>query len=119
MKEKIEYYATLVKPFKDKYGIVTPITREFRVSNKKSESIRSFYSQYGKEARWDCLKTNGVFMGYTIERANYPEDFTELDYVLKHKEIIVQYGNGGAEFKSVPCKLFKRIIRTEEEIVEL
>lgn len=119
MKEKIEYYATLVKPFKDKYGIVTPITREFRVSNEKSESIRSFYSQYGKEARWDCLKTNGVFMGYTIERANYPKDFTELDYVLKHKEIIVQYGNSSAEFKSVPCKLFKRIIRTEEEIVEL
>lgn len=119
MKENIEYYATLVEPFKDKYGIVTPITREFRVSNKKSESIRSFYSQYGKEAKWHRLKSNGPFIGYSIDKADYPKDFTELDYVLKHKEIIVQYGNSSAEFKSVPCKLFKRITRTEEEIVEL
>lgn len=110
MKEKVKYFANLIEPYKDKYGSIIPTTKRFNVESKPNKNIKKFYSTFGKDAK---------HKNFQIIKANYPNSFSQLDYILKHKEIIIQYGHGSAEFESVPCRLFKEIIKTEEEIVEL
>jgi len=100
MKEKISYYAQLVTPYKNKYNHIIPTSKKIAIEYIPNKCTRSFYQSFGKER-------------------NLPEVFTELDYVMKHREVIIQYGHGSGEFESVPCRLFKKITVINETIKEL
>jgi len=119
MEKKIEYYATLVNPFKDKYGAIIPTTKKIKVKSENDIHLKNLYASYGKEARYESYDTYFYIFGSKIIKADYPDSFTELDYVLRHKEILIKYGHSNAEYESVPCKIFKKITRIEEEIIEL
>ena len=100
MKEKISYYAQLLTPYKNKYNHIIPISKKISVECRPYKHIKSLYQSFGKER-------------------NLPDNFTELDYIMKYHEIIISYGNGSGEFVSVPCKLFKKNIIIEEVIEEI
>lgn len=119
MKEKVEYYAQLLEPYRNKYGSYIPITKKIKVESKFNEHIKSFYESFGKDASQESVIYHFGGYSWRTKPANYPNDFTELDYVKKHKEVIIEYGHGSAEFESVPCKLFKKTTITNEIIEEL
>ena len=108
--EKVIYYAQLVEPYKDKYNHIIPTTKKIDVTSRPAKFTRDHYACFGKDA---------TCKGFQVIKADYPEDFTELDYVKKHHEIIVQYGHGSAEFESVPCRLFKKTIISTEIVEEI
>lgn len=108
--EKVTYYAQLVEPYVDKYGKTISPNKKIEIKTAPCKFTREFYSCFGKDA---------IHEDFSVIKVNYPEDFTELDYVKKHHEIVVQYGHGSAEFESVPCKLFKKTIISQETIIEI
>ena len=118
METKIRYYAQLISPYKNKYGGIIPTSKKIEVRTVPNKYITRLYEVYGKESKHERIPHPYIFM-WSIEKAKYPEDFTELDYVKKHHEILIAYGNGSAELISLPCKLFKevtRIVIEDEEI---
>ena len=118
METKIRYYAQLISPYKNKYGGIIPTSKKIEVRTVPNKHITRLYESYGKEAKHERIPHPYIF-GWSIEKANYPEDFTELDYVKKHHEIVISYGNGSAEWISLPCKLIKEISRTVIEDEEI
>lgn len=108
--ERVTYYAQLVEPYVDKYNSIIPTTKKIKVIDYPNEYIRDHYAFFGKDASYE---------GIRVKKADYPENFTQLDYVKKYHEIIIQYGHGGAEFESVPCKLFKKVTISKETIIEI
>ena len=118
METKIRYYAQLISPYKNKYGEVIPTSKKIDVRTVPNKHITRIYECYGKEARHERVDHPYIAM-WNITKAQYPEDFTELDYVKKHHEIVIAYGNGSAELISLPCKLFKEITRIKTEYEEI
>jgi len=118
MKTKIRYYAQLISPYKNKYGEIIPTSKKIEIRTVPNKHITRLYESYGKESKHERVDHPYIAM-WNITKAQYPEDFTELDYVKKHHEIVIAYGNGSAELISLPCKLFKeitRIVIEDEEI---
>ena len=118
METKIRYYAQLISPYKNKYGGIIPTSKKIEVRTVPNKHITRLYEVYGKDSKHERIP-HPYILGWSIEKAKYPEDFTELDYVKKHHEIVIAYGNGSAELISLPCKLFKeitRIVIEDEEI---
>ena len=118
METKIRYYAQLVSPYKDKYGGIIPTSKKLNVRTVPNKYVTRLYEGYGKEAKHEIVNHPYIAM-WNITKANYPDDFTELDYVKKHHEILIAYGNGSAELISLPCKLFKEITRVVIENEEI
>ena len=118
METKTRYYAQLISPYKDKYGEIIPTSKKIEVRTVPNKHITRLYESYGKESKHERIPHPHI-LRWSIEKVNYPEDFTELDYVKKHHEILIAYGNGSAELISLPCKLFKEVTKTETEYEEI
>ena len=118
METKTRYYAQLISPYKNKYGGIIPTSKKIEVRTVPNKHITRLYEVYGKESKHERVDHSYIAM-WDITKADYPEDFTELDYVKKHHEILIAYGNGSAELISLPCKLFKEITKTETEYEEI
>ena len=118
MGTKIRYYAQLISPYKNKYGEIIPTSKKIEVRTVPNKHITRLYESYGKEAKHERVDHPYIAM-WNITKAQYPEDFTELDYVKKHHEVVIAYGNGSAELISLPCKLFKEITKTVIEDEEI
>ena len=118
METKIRYYAQLISPYKNKHGGIIPTSKKIEVRTVSNKHVTRLYEGYGKEAKHERVDHPYIAM-WNITKANYPDDFTELDYVKKHHEIIISYGHGSAEWISLPCKLFKEITKTETEYKEI
>ena len=118
MKTKTRYYAQLISPYENKYGGIIPTDKKIEVIAIPNGHKKCLFEKYGKDAKSERID-NTYVLAWNITKANYPDDFTELDYVKKHHEIIISYDHGSAEWISLPCKLFKEITKTETEYKEI
>lgn len=94
-----KYFVKLLKPYVNKYGNTTSVNKKIYIKHILNNCLTKLYKNFTD------IKT--------------PDDFTELDFVKKHKKVLFQYGHGSGEYELVPCKLFKETIFTIKHINEI